>query len=97
MILLLTILGPYIKKLENKYKKIEKYWRKIKKILARRIYQNTEEITEDWLRKIKIYKIEKIKNIFSTNEGPIDKEKFNLRRDSNLDIQELNQNFSKFN
>jgi hypothetical protein len=38
MILLLTILGPYIKKLENKYKKIEKYWRKIKKILARRIY-----------------------------------------------------------
>jgi hypothetical protein len=31
------------------------------------------------LRKIKIYKIKKFDSIFPTDEGPIDKEKFNLR------------------
>jgi hypothetical protein len=46
---------------------------------VRKIYQNTQEIAEDWLRKIKIYKIKKFDSIFPTDEGPIDKEKFNLR------------------
>jgi hypothetical protein len=32
------------------------------------------------LRKIKIYKTEKFNGIFSTDEGPIGKEKFNLRK-----------------
>jgi hypothetical protein len=32
------------------------------------------------LRKIKIYKSEKFDGIFSTDEGPLGKEKFNLRK-----------------
>jgi hypothetical protein len=48
---------------------------------VRRIYQNTQQITEDWLRKIKIYKIEKFYNVFLTDEGPIGKGKFNLRKE----------------
>jgi hypothetical protein len=41
---------------------------------VRRIYQNAQEVVEDWLRKIKIYKIEKLDNVFLTNEGLIGKE-----------------------
>jgi hypothetical protein len=32
-----------------------------------------KEIIEYWLRKIKIYKIEKFNSVFSTDEGPIGK------------------------
>ena len=39
-----------------------------------RIYQNAHKISKDWLRKIKIYKIEKLDNVFLTNEGLIGKE-----------------------
>jgi len=38
-----------------------------KNILVRRIYRNTREITENWLIKIKIYKIENFNSIFSTD------------------------------
>jgi hypothetical protein len=33
------------------------------------------------LGKIKIYKIEKFDSIFSTDEGPIDREKINMRKE----------------
>jgi len=40
-----------------------------------KIYQNTHEITENWLRKIKIYKIKKFDSVFFfINEGFIVKE-----------------------
>jgi hypothetical protein len=45
-----------------------------------RIYQNAHKIAKDWLRKIKIYKIEKFNSVFSTDEDSIGKGKFNLRR-----------------
>jgi hypothetical protein len=45
-----------------------------------RIYQNAHKITKDWLRKIKIYKIEKFNSVFSTDKDSIGKGKFNLRR-----------------
>jgi hypothetical protein len=41
-----------------------------KDISIRRIYENTQEIVEDWLRNIIIYKIEKFDSVFLTNEGP---------------------------
>jgi hypothetical protein len=41
-----------------------------KDISIRRIYENTQEIAEDWLRNIIIYKIEKFDSVFFTNEGP---------------------------
>ena len=40
----------------------------------RRIYQNTQEIAEDWWGKIKTYKIGEFNSVFSTDEGPISKE-----------------------
>jgi hypothetical protein len=39
-----------------------------------RIYQNAQEITKDWLRKIKIYKIKIFDSVFFFNEGFIVKE-----------------------
>ena len=45
-----------------------------KNISVRRIYQNTQEIAEYWLKKIKIYKIEKFDNVFFIDEDPIGKE-----------------------
>ena len=74
--MLLLIFREHInKKLEKKTKKkIKKYWKKIKNILVRKIYQNTQEIIEDQLEKIKMYKIEKYNSIFSTYESSIDKE-----------------------
>jgi hypothetical protein len=38
------------------------------------IYQKTKEIIENWLRKIKIYKIGKFDSIFSTGKGHFGKE-----------------------
>ena len=49
-------------------------------ISVRRIYQNTQEIIEYWLRKIKLYKIKKFDSVFSTNECSIGKGRLNLRR-----------------
>jgi hypothetical protein len=37
------------------------------------MYYNAQEIIEYWLRKIKIYKIEKFDSVFSIDEGPIGK------------------------
>jgi hypothetical protein len=45
-----------------------------KKILVKTIYQKTKEIIENWLRKIKIYKIRKFDSVFSTGKGPFGKE-----------------------
>jgi hypothetical protein len=39
-----------------------------------RIYQNAQEVAEDWLRNIKIYKIEKLGSVFSTDKDLIGKE-----------------------
>ena len=84
-LLLLPILGPHIKKIrkEKNTKKLKKYWKKIKKkyISKKNIYLNAQEIVEDWLRKIKIYKIENFNIVFFTNEDLISKGKFNLRRE----------------
>jgi coproporphyrinogen III oxidase-like Fe-S oxidoreductase len=78
-------LGPHIKKIrkEKNTKKLKKYWKKIKKkyISKKNIYLNAQEIVEDWLRKIKIYKIENFNIVFFTNEDLISKGKFNLRRE----------------
>jgi hypothetical protein len=41
---------------------------------VRRIYHNAQGVVEDWLRKIKIYKIEKLDNVFLIDEGLIGKE-----------------------
>ena len=62
---------------------MKKYWKKIKKkyISKKNIYLNAQEIVEDWLRKIKIYKIENFNIVFFTNEDLISKGKFNLRRE----------------
>jgi len=62
---------------------LKKYWKKIKKkyISKKNIYLNAQEIVEDWLRKIKIYKIENFNIVFFTNEDLISKGKFNLRRE----------------
>ena len=49
-------------------------------ISVRRIYQNIYKIIEDWLGKIKIYKIEKFDSLFSSDGGPIGKGKINLRK-----------------
>jgi hypothetical protein len=43
-------------------------------ILVKTIYQKTKEIIENWLRKIKIYKIRKFDSVFSTGKGPFGKE-----------------------
>jgi hypothetical protein len=61
---------------KRRYKKLKKQcWKKIKEIiLIRRISQNTKELIKNWLRKIKIYKIRKFNSVFSTDEGPIEKE-----------------------
>jgi hypothetical protein len=40
----------------------------------RRIYQNIQEITKNWLRKIKIYKIRKFDSVFSTDKSLIGEE-----------------------
>ena len=40
----------------------------------RRIYQNNQEITKNWLRKIKIYKIRKFDSVFSTDKSLIGEE-----------------------
>jgi hypothetical protein len=45
-----------------------------KNISIQTIYQNAKKIVEDWLKKIKIYKIGKFDNVFSIDEDPIDKE-----------------------
>ena len=83
LILLLPILKALHKQNKNKKKKKKKRkHKKIKKILeenkkyipVRRIYQNIQEIVKDWLRKIKIYKIEKFNSVFSTDEDSIGKE-----------------------
>jgi hypothetical protein len=52
-----------------------------KYISVKKIYQNAKKIIGDWLGKIKIYKIEKFNSIFSTDEGSINKEKFNMRKE----------------
>jgi hypothetical protein len=39
-----------------------------------KIYQNTQEIVEDWLGKIKIYKIGEFDSVFSTDKDSIGKE-----------------------
>ena len=49
-------------------------------ISIRKIYQNVQKIIEDWLGKIKIYKIEKFDSLFSSDGGPIGKGKINLRK-----------------
>ena len=62
--------------------KIEKKRENTKKILEEnkknisvwKIYQNTQEIVEDWLGKIKIYKIGEFDSVFSTDKGSIGKE-----------------------
>jgi len=51
-----------------------------KNIPVKRIYQNVQKIIENWLGKIKIYKIEKFDSLFSSDEGLMSKRKINLRR-----------------
>jgi hypothetical protein len=50
---LLPILGPHITKKIKKRKYKKKCSKKIKKKSMKRVYQNTQEIAKDWLRKIK--------------------------------------------
>jgi len=79
--------APYKKKSEKrKYKKIETILEYIYiyiyiYINKKNIYLNAQEIVKDWLRKIKIYKIENLNIVFFTNEDLISKGKFNLRRE----------------
>jgi hypothetical protein len=40
----------------------------------RRVYQNAQEIAEDWLRKIKYTRLKNNYNVFSTDKNPINKE-----------------------
>jgi len=61
-------------KIEKKEKIQKNYWKKIKKISVWKIYQNTQEIVEDWLGKIKIYKIGEFDGVFSTYKSSIGKE-----------------------
>jgi len=85
LILLLPILRKQKKKIKRekekkKHKKIKKILEENKKyILVRRIYQNIQEIIKNWLKKIKIYKIEKFNSVFSIDEDYWQR-KFNLRR-----------------
>ena len=80
--MLLPILEPHInkkkirkeRKKRKNTKKLKKYWKKIKNILVKTIYQKTKEIIENWLRKIKIYKIGKFDSVVSTGKGPFGKE-----------------------
>jgi hypothetical protein len=46
----------------------------------RRTYQNAQEITKDWLKRITIYKIGKFDSMFSPNEDLIGKKNLILRR-----------------
>jgi hypothetical protein len=69
-----------------------------KNISLRKIYQNTPKIIEEyWLRKIKIYKIKKYDSVFSTNKGPIGKERLNLRRKIQIGCLRIQLKFSRFN
>jgi hypothetical protein len=80
--------APYKKnqKRENT-KKLKQYWNIYIYIYIyiyinkKNIYLNAQEIVKDWLRKIKIYKIENLNIVFFTNEDLISKGKFNLRRE----------------
>ena len=45
-----------------------------KYILVRRVYQNTQEVVIDQLRKIKYTRLKKSDSVFSNNEGLIGKE-----------------------
>ena len=74
--MLLPILSSDINENRKKKEKIQKkYWKKIKKYISMwKIYQNTQEIVEDWLGKIKIYKIGEFDSVFSTDKGSIGKE-----------------------
>ena len=54
-------------------KKIKNFLEQNKKISVSKTYQNAEKNAKDWLRKIKIYKIEKFNSVFSTDEGSVDK------------------------
>jgi hypothetical protein len=73
--LLLPILRSDINENRKKRENTKKILKENKKnISVWKIYQNTQEIVEDWLGKIKIYKIGEFDSVFSTDKGSIGKE-----------------------
>ena len=73
--MLLPILRSDINENRKKRENTKKILKENKKnISVWKIYQNTQEIVEDWLGKIKIYKIGEFDSVFSTDKGSIGKE-----------------------